>query len=245
MDRRLVLDIEIDVDGAGRHAGTQCRRHAAIGPLVERDDVLGDIGEIGNGAFLQRRRAVLDPVEVEVTRVLDPQPSDLQFRHLEGDHAAGDILLRDRDADGLVALVVIRLLQRGARLLDILRGLARTEERIDGLLDLDLGQLVGALHREVVDVEALQRRRRLLRRRIRLGRLLAGRRRCGRRRGILRRARRNDRRDRTSHGEHGGRHAEPDPAPLTTPKKQMISSTTHRRPTYFVQTRAIATGRSR
>jgi hypothetical protein len=53
---------------------------------------------------------------------------------------------------------VISLFERRTRLLDIVRRTIGTKERIDRLLDVDLRQLVGALHCKVIDIETLQRR---------------------------------------------------------------------------------------
>jgi hypothetical protein len=153
VDRRLVLDVEVDVHRAGRGAGAQCRGHPPIGPLIERDDVLGDLAETRHRAFLERRRTLLDFFQVEIARALHPQPTDLQLGDLQNDNFKSHILLRYGDADRLITFVVIGLLQRGACLLDILGALVRTQERIDGLFDIDLRKLVGALDGKIVDVE--------------------------------------------------------------------------------------------
>jgi hypothetical protein len=186
VERKRVLDVEVDVDRAGRNTGPQRRRDATVRPPVQRDDVLRDVLEIRQRSFLQRRRAPLDVVEIEIARALDPETADLVLGDLEHDEAALRILLRHCDADGLQALVVIGLLHRRARLLDVLRALTRAEERIDRGLDLDLRQIVRAFDTILVDVETRLRRRRLggIRRTLLFG-TLARLRACGRGSGRL------------------------------------------------------------
>ena len=110
--------------------------------------------EVRQRSFLQRRRVALDGGEIEIARILDAQPPDPVLGDLEHDEAALRILLRDRDRNRLKALVVIRLLHRRARLLDVVGRAAGAEERIDGRFDLDLRQAVGALDAKLVDIES-------------------------------------------------------------------------------------------
>lgn len=53
VERKRVLDVEIDVDGAGCDASSQRRRDAPVRPAVQRDDVLRDVLKIRQRSFLQ------------------------------------------------------------------------------------------------------------------------------------------------------------------------------------------------
>jgi hypothetical protein len=154
MERQLVLDVEIDIDRAGCGARAQRRRHLAIRQLIERDDVLGDFVEVRQLAFGDGGRLVLDLVEIEIARSLDPQASDFRLGDLEDHDAVLRILLRDRDRDGLIALGLVGLLQGSPGFFDILGGPLGAKKRINCLLHFDLRHVIGAFDPIFVDVEA-------------------------------------------------------------------------------------------
>ena len=110
VQRQLVLDVEIDIDGPRSDAGAQRGRHSPIRPLVERHDVLGHRAEIRQRAFIERTGAGLDFLQVEIARILDPDVADFHLRDAEGYIAVRDILVPYGDADRLKASVVIFLL---------------------------------------------------------------------------------------------------------------------------------------
>ena len=153
VERKLVLDVQVDVHGAGLHALAQDRCDAAVGKAVEGDDFLFDLLHVRNAALGKRRGVALDLAGQEPARAVHPQAADFALDDFQPDDPAARVLLGDDHGDGLIALVVIGFFQGDARLLDVVGRARRAEIRIDGFLDFELFQALRPVDAVFADVE--------------------------------------------------------------------------------------------
>ena len=122
--------------------------------------LVGELHRFGDRAqprrlpHLQRRHAGADVVVVEVLVAGDGHRGKHALRDLDADHAAGQLLLGQRDGDRAVTGLAIGVLQGLHRRLDVLIGAARASQRGDAPVDLGRGQQCVALDLEAADDHA-------------------------------------------------------------------------------------------
>ena len=139
MQREGVLDREVDIDRAGRHAGLAChfRTHGdpPVRPLICADHLLVQLVEVGDGPRSDGGETFADGIEREIPRAFDPEAADLVFDDFEKDDTTPAFLLRNLDLDGVETFVVIGFFQGGTRILYIVDRPVGAEERINRVAD--------------------------------------------------------------------------------------------------------------
>ncbi len=159
----LVVDDERDVDETRLLARRELRPDARVGAAVGAHHVFLQVAlpqhGTGYGVAQPGAHALLaEPVDAGV---LDLDPAEPRFEHLEAHDARFDGLLRNRDRDGEEAVCLVASLECVARLLDVGERPVRTPERFEFLLHLRRREQRVAGHFEAFDGEegALRLRR--------------------------------------------------------------------------------------
>jgi hypothetical protein len=84
---------------------------------------------------------------------VDAKAADLTLDHLQNHNPVSDLLGWDLYSNGLVSLILVSLFQRCSRMFDVLSGPARAQVRINGLLYLQRGQLVGSFNPILLNID--------------------------------------------------------------------------------------------
>jgi hypothetical protein len=138
----------------------------ALGALEDDVDLLGGVfvgeldvgrqgGGVGEGPFLQGGQAPADVLFAEGAVALHAHAPDGGFDHLQGDHAAAELLFGDVDLHGAVAARPVQGLQGLQGALHVAVFARAAGEGPHGGLDFGGLQQGVAFHRVALDVEAL------------------------------------------------------------------------------------------
>ena len=73
---QLVLDGQVDIDGAGFCAGAEFGRDAAVGKAIDRNNFLGELVEVGRCAFGDRGHSLADFAGQEPACAFDAKSCD-------------------------------------------------------------------------------------------------------------------------------------------------------------------------
>ena len=160
MQGQRVLHVQLHIEYARLARWRELRIHGAIRGLVQRDDIARHVVEIDHLALGQRTRCLPDAARQEILRALHTQRSHFPLERLQEHQPARAGLLGNHHLRRLVALLVIRLLQRRARPFDIGERAPRPEERIHRLLNFEARQCLRPGHANLADENLLLRLRR-------------------------------------------------------------------------------------
>ena len=158
VQRQAILDVQIHIHRTRLRARANAGCHLAVGELIECDDVALDVVEIHDLPLGERLRVALDVARQKIARALHAQRTDFSLENLQEHQPAAPRLLGNCDLRRAESLLVIRLLQRRARGLDIMHRAPRPEERIHRLRHLALRHRVRADHADLADVNSRQTR---------------------------------------------------------------------------------------
>lgn len=150
---QLILDVEINLEGAGLRAGTQLGDHAAVGLLVERQDLAAHVVHVGHGPHGHRGGRGANRRWREIPCAAHPQPGNRAFHDFQPDHACGGVLLRNQHRDGLKARIAVSPLKGHSCPLDVSGRAVRAEMGIDRLLDLQRIELRRTRDTILADIE--------------------------------------------------------------------------------------------
>jgi hypothetical protein len=153
MSRIVVVDLQVYIDRLRQAALLQRGDHLTFGRLVQVGELLLRVGEVGHLTLQQRRHGVTNRLRRRVLRAVHPQSADLRFDHLQHDHTVLHLLPRQLHHHRLVAPVLVHLLQRVTRGVDVVERAARTLERINRLLYVEARQRRVAAHDVFVHIE--------------------------------------------------------------------------------------------
>ena len=104
------MNIQVNIDRSGLHSWAENGSDSAIGPLIEGENIAGDLIEIGDFAFGDGRCLAFDLIEGKVAGTFDAEASDFDFGDLEEEDAVASSLCGDGNGDGLEAFFVISAL---------------------------------------------------------------------------------------------------------------------------------------
>ncbi|MNF76001.1 hypothetical protein D3C84_580960 [compost metagenome] len=153
LPRVLVFNLQVDVHGPWALTFAHQRHDLATGVLVQFCQFSLHLGEVRHLAFFQRRYVVANFHRRIVLGADDTNPANLGFADLQINDAVLDLLLRQLHEHRLIAVGLIRLLQRIAGTFDIGQVFLRTEKRIHRLFDRTGIEHGVAAHEVFVDVD--------------------------------------------------------------------------------------------
>ena len=145
VERDAVVDLQVDVDRPRDLPGLQHGRHAPVPRAVRLEEVRLEVLAPDQRALDEMRgglahAGLVVPVDA---RVLDRHRAEARLDHLHADAPVEERLLWERHRDGGEAALLVLLLQRLARGLDVVQVALRAEVGLEQLLDLARGDQGG------------------------------------------------------------------------------------------------------
>ena len=128
-----------------------------VGCLVEGDDVALHIVEIRHRALCKRRGHFFDPLDVKKAGTPHAQAAHGRLGDLEHNDAGIYALRRHGDGNGLVAFIMVGLLQRCAGIFNIFRRAARPSVAVERLVHRSGRKCLGTHHAKFAYGKCLRR----------------------------------------------------------------------------------------